>query len=128
MTRQVKYLGLLENVRVRRAGYAHRLTFDQFARRYSVLSASCRNIGYNHWSDLTKVQTIVQDLHWQKDRECALGHTKIFIQDAATVSLHCDSYFAYLQGRNATSADILMLLGLCCCAGVCIGRDVGAQS
>ena len=31
---QIKYLGLLENVRVRRAGYAFRLPFGQFLRRY----------------------------------------------------------------------------------------------
>jgi myosin-1 len=32
--RQVKYLGLLENVRVRRAGYAHRSQFNRFLKRY----------------------------------------------------------------------------------------------
>jgi hypothetical protein len=30
---QIKYLGLLENVRVRRAGYAFRLPFGHFLRR-----------------------------------------------------------------------------------------------
>ena len=38
--RQVQYLGLLENVRVRRAGYAYRSTFERFARRYGVLCPS----------------------------------------------------------------------------------------
>jgi myosin-1 len=31
---QVQYLGLLENVRVRRAGFAYRAEFDRFLRRY----------------------------------------------------------------------------------------------
>ena len=30
---QVAYLGLLENVRVRRAGFAHRQPYDRFLRR-----------------------------------------------------------------------------------------------
>ena len=33
---QVKYLGLLENVRVRRAGFAFRQVYDRFVRRYQV--------------------------------------------------------------------------------------------
>ena len=30
---QVEYLGLLENVRVRRAGYAYRMTYERFVHR-----------------------------------------------------------------------------------------------
>lgn len=32
---QVEYLGLLENVRVRRAGFAYRQTYPRFLQRYS---------------------------------------------------------------------------------------------
>ncbi|RNF00969.1 myosin IF [Trypanosoma rangeli] len=35
---QVKYLGLLENVRVRRAGYIYRQYFDKFLKRFKFLS------------------------------------------------------------------------------------------
>ena len=35
---QVRYLGLLENVRVRRAGFAHRQPYDRFLWRYKMLS------------------------------------------------------------------------------------------
>jgi myosin-1 len=35
---QVQYLGLLENVRVRRAGFAYRAEFDRFLRRYLAYS------------------------------------------------------------------------------------------
>eukprot|EP00461_Guttulinopsis_vulgaris_P000990 UN00990 len=46
--RQVQYLGLLENVRVRRAGYAYRAPYERFARRYGVLSeevvTTCKNL------------------------------------------------------------------------------------
>lgn len=33
---QVRYLGLLENVRVRRAGFAYRQRYDRFLKRYEV--------------------------------------------------------------------------------------------
>ncbi len=32
---QVMYLGLLENVRVRRAGFAYRMDYTRFLKRYS---------------------------------------------------------------------------------------------
>lgn len=35
---QIKYLGLLENVRVRRAGFAYRMEFERFLNRYKMLS------------------------------------------------------------------------------------------
>lgn len=35
---QVAYLGLLENVRVRRAGFAHRTPYERFVQRYKMLS------------------------------------------------------------------------------------------
>ena len=36
---QVRYLGLLENVRIRRAGFAYRHTYEKFFYRYRVCSA-----------------------------------------------------------------------------------------
>ena len=35
---QVRYLGLMENVRVRRAGYAFRMEYGRFLDRYKMLS------------------------------------------------------------------------------------------
>ena len=35
---KVRYLGLLENVRVRRAGYAFRQSYNEFKTRYKMLS------------------------------------------------------------------------------------------
>lgn len=35
---QVRYLGLMENVRVRRAGYAFRMEYKNFLERYKMLS------------------------------------------------------------------------------------------
>ena len=35
---QVLYLGLLENVRVRRAGFAYRTTYEKFIERFKILN------------------------------------------------------------------------------------------
>ena len=35
---QIKYLGLVENVRVRRAGFAYRREFAKFIQRYGIVS------------------------------------------------------------------------------------------
>lgn len=43
---QARYLGLLENVRVRRAGYAHRQLYRPFFERYQLLSRST----WPHWN------------------------------------------------------------------------------
>jgi myosin-1 len=35
---QARYLGLMENIRVRRAGFAFRMEFDRFLARYKMLA------------------------------------------------------------------------------------------
>jgi len=84
VTRQVKYLGLLENVRVRRAGYAHRSTFDRFLRRYALLSKTIWS-GRARGSPKDFCVQLCNDLGWVTNKEYALGRTKIFIQEAATL-------------------------------------------
>lgn len=39
---QVQYLGLVENMRVRRAGYAYRMTYERFIKRYGVQVLHCK--------------------------------------------------------------------------------------
>lgn len=34
---QVRYLGLVENILVRRAGFAHRQKYDRFLKRYHII-------------------------------------------------------------------------------------------
>ena len=43
MRHQVKYLGLMENLRVRRAGFAYRRPFPFFLQRYSCNSPSLQS-------------------------------------------------------------------------------------
>ncbi|XP_067934572.1 unconventional myosin-Id-like [Watersipora subatra] len=78
---QIAYLGLLENVKVRRAGFAYRMPYDRFLARYKMLSPDtwptfhgdpregCRII-------LTK-EGFLDDVQY--------GNTKLFIKTPQTV-------------------------------------------
>lgn len=83
---QVQYLGLLENVRVRRAGFAYRAPFERFLDRYKKLSKNTWGL-WGEWSGkpIEGCQKICTDLQldpgqWQ------MGKTKIFIRHPETVN------------------------------------------
>uniref|UniRef100_A0A8C6QRY9 Unconventional myosin-Ia n=1 Tax=Nannospalax galili TaxID=1026970 RepID=A0A8C6QRY9_NANGA len=79
---QVRYLGLLENVRVRRAGYAFRQVYKPFLERYRLLS---RNT-WPHWNggDREGVEKVLESLNVSSE-ELAYGKTKIFIKSPKTL-------------------------------------------
>jgi len=79
---QVKYLGLMENLRVRRAGFAYRRPYHVFYKRYKSLSSST----WPHFdgSDRDAVQQICCDLQFE-DEGYRMGHTKIFIRKPQTL-------------------------------------------
>lgn len=73
---QVKYLGLMENLRVRRAGFAYRRRFEAFLQRYKPL---CPDTWPNWRGSLADgVSTLVNHLGY-KPEEYKLGRSKIFI-------------------------------------------------
>ncbi|XP_048343475.1 unconventional myosin-Ia-like [Sphaerodactylus townsendi] len=74
---QVRYLGLLENVRVRRAGYAYRQVYEPCLERYKML---CKET-WPHWNGSARdgVQALLGSLPIDP-KELACGHTKIFIR------------------------------------------------
>eukprot|EP00824_Muranothrix_gubernata_P000410 TRINITY_DN10471_c1_g1_i1.p1 TRINITY_DN10471_c1_g1~~TRINITY_DN10471_c1_g1_i1.p1 ORF type:complete len:916 (+),score=261.63 TRINITY_DN10471_c1_g1_i1:394-2748(+) len=80
---QVRYLGLLENVRVRRAGYAYRQTFDKFLDRYQMLSKQT----YRCWRGdaLQGSLTILHDVALVQGEHFRVGHTKIFVRQPETL-------------------------------------------
>jgi myosin-1 len=106
---QVQYLGLMENVRVRRAGYANRLPFDYFVQRYKVccretwplsngsdhdaVAAICRAVGL----------TIAGEDGTADNHDVNLGKTKIFISKAKTMSKLEDA-------REAEKPRIVLML------------------
>nr|XP_023423463.1 unconventional myosin-Ia [Cavia porcellus] len=79
---QVRYLGLLENVRVRRAGYAYRQGYKSFLERYRLLSQST----WPHWNkgDREGVEKVLGELSLSSE-ELAFGKTKVFIRSPKTL-------------------------------------------
>ncbi|KAJ2739100.1 class II myosin, partial [Coemansia sp. BCRC 34490] len=51
---QVKYLGLCENIRIRRAGFAYRQTFEKFVERFYLLSSKTSYAGDYIWTGDSK--------------------------------------------------------------------------
>eukprot|EP01104_Vermistella_antarctica_P018073 TRINITY_DN6583_c0_g1_i1.p1 TRINITY_DN6583_c0_g1~~TRINITY_DN6583_c0_g1_i1.p1 ORF type:complete len:1214 (+),score=376.93 TRINITY_DN6583_c0_g1_i1:263-3904(+) len=80
---QVRYLGLLENVRIRRAGYAYRQLFDKFFYRYRVVCPKC----WPTWSgDIQSgCDAIMETMHVTLGEAYQKGRTKIFIRAPETV-------------------------------------------
>jgi hypothetical protein len=80
---QIAYLGLLENVRVRRAGFANRQTYDRFFRRYKVTGGKAT---YPTWreSDRAGVEKLLA-VHKIPESEYRLGKTKVFIKSPETL-------------------------------------------
>uniref|UniRef100_A0A667ZN93 Unconventional myosin-Ic n=1 Tax=Myripristis murdjan TaxID=586833 RepID=A0A667ZN93_9TELE len=79
---QVKYLGLMENLRVRRAGFAYRRRYEVFLQRYKSL---CPDTWPNWRGKLADgVATLVKHLGY-KPEEYKLGRSKIFIRFPKTL-------------------------------------------
>uniref|UniRef100_A0A8R1EL04 Myosin motor domain-containing protein n=2 Tax=Caenorhabditis japonica TaxID=281687 RepID=A0A8R1EL04_CAEJA len=80
---QVRYLGLLENVRVRRAGFAHRMPYDRFVNRYKLICPQT-------WPNPRRGQQLRESC-WQilehvgLSADCTQGRTKVFISSPQTL-------------------------------------------
>ncbi|KAI5799041.1 myosin I MyoA [Geopyxis carbonaria] len=83
---QVKYLGLQENVRIRRAGFAYRQTFEKFVERFYLLSPKTSYAGDYTWTGdaRTGTQQILKDTSIPKE-EWQMGVTKAFIKTPETL-------------------------------------------
>ncbi|XP_051565749.1 unconventional myosin-Ib-like isoform X3 [Myxocyprinus asiaticus] len=79
---QVRYLGLMENVRVRRAGYAFRQAYEPCLERYKML---CKQT-WPHWKGPPRegVEVLLTDLQVPVE-EYAYGRSKIFIRNPRTL-------------------------------------------
>ncbi|TSK28291.1 Unconventional myosin-Ig [Bagarius yarrelli] len=74
---QVAYLGLLENVHVRRAGFAYRQPYERFLQRYKM---TCEYTWPNHLMETNReaVEAIIVQHGFEED--VAYGHTKLFVR------------------------------------------------
>jgi len=75
---QVTYLGLLENVTVRRAGYAARVSFEKFLSKYKACGKSMPSID----DPKGGCSELMNHLGF---KDFVLGHTKIFIRSPKTL-------------------------------------------
>jgi len=83
---QIKYLGLQENVRIRRAGFAYRQSFGKFVERFFLLSPATSYAGEYTWqgSDEAAVKQILKDTSIPQE-EWQLGVSKAFIKSPETL-------------------------------------------
>ncbi|KAF2634948.1 hypothetical protein P280DRAFT_502182 [Massarina eburnea CBS 473.64] len=83
---QIKYLGLQENVRIRRAGFASRQTFEKFVERFFLLSPKTGYAGEYTWSGdfQTGAKQILRDTNIPTE-EFQMGTTKVFIKTPETL-------------------------------------------
>ncbi|KAJ2806831.1 class II myosin [Coemansia guatemalensis] len=83
---QVKYLGLCENIRIRRAGFAYRQTFEKFVERFYLLSPQTSYAGDFIWTGDSKAACIqvLKDTGIGAE-EWQIGTTKAFIRHPETI-------------------------------------------
>ncbi|KAM4746171.1 unconventional myosin-Ih isoform 1-T1 [Anableps anableps] len=86
---QVKYLGLMEHLRVRRAGFAYRRKYEDFLKRYKPLCPAT----WPHWRGVPAdgVELLAQHLGYLPN-EYKMGRTKIFIRHPRTLYATEDAY------------------------------------
>uniref|UniRef100_A0A8C9FN33 Myosin IH n=1 Tax=Pavo cristatus TaxID=9049 RepID=A0A8C9FN33_PAVCR len=86
---QVKYLGLMEHLRVRRAGFAYRRKYEHFLRRYKSLCPAT----WPHWHGPAAegVERLIKHIGY-KPEEYKLGRTKIFIRFPKTLFATEDAF------------------------------------
>ncbi|NXX65072.1 MYO1B protein, partial [Spizella passerina] len=98
---QIRYLGLLENVRVRRAGYAFRQPYEPCLERYKML---CKQT-WPHWRGPARagVEVLFNELRIPEE-EFSFGRSKIFIRNPRTL-------FKLEDLRKQRLEDLATLIG-----------------
>uniref|UniRef100_A0A8B9K302 Osteoclast-stimulating factor 1 n=1 Tax=Astyanax mexicanus TaxID=7994 RepID=A0A8B9K302_ASTMX len=81
---QVEYLGLKENIRVRRAGFAFRRIFQKFLQRYAILTPET----YPYWrgQEQQGVLHLLRSVNMDTD-QYQLGRTKVFVKNPESLFL-----------------------------------------
>lgn len=78
---QIRYLGLLDNIKVKRAGFAYRTVFNKFLNRYFLISPQTSYAAKMIWKGdvLSGCKAILADCPFGSD-QFQVGKTKIFIR------------------------------------------------
>jgi myosin-1 len=102
---QSKYLGLSENIKVRRAGYAYRAEYHRFLERFNVLSKKT----YPEWKGTDKagckeiLKAIASQIPGLNKNEVQFGTSKIFIRQPET-------YFDVERLREVRMGDFVVCI------------------
>ncbi|CAJ0940981.1 unnamed protein product [Ranitomeya imitator] len=104
---QVKYLGLMEHLRVRRAGFAYRRKYETFLQRYKSLCPET----WPNWAGSARegVERLVKHIGYQSN-EYKLGRTKLFIRFPRTLFSTVDA-FELRKHQLACYHDFAVLAG-----------------
>uniref|UniRef100_A0A672LUM7 Unconventional myosin-Ih-like n=1 Tax=Sinocyclocheilus grahami TaxID=75366 RepID=A0A672LUM7_SINGR len=109
---QVKYLGLMEHLRVRRAGFAYRRRYEVFLKRYKALCPDT----WPHWKGTPAegVQRLIKHLGYKPD-EYKMGRTKIFIRHPRTLFAIEDAFeiCKHELGKGPVTSDKRGLIETC---------------
>ncbi|KAJ3038615.1 Unconventional myosin-Ie [Rhizophlyctis rosea] len=81
---QVRYLNLKENIRVRRAGFCYRNTFEKFLRRFAILTKETWPAW--HGDPHQGIKIIMQSVDMDS-KEWQMGRTKIFVKSPESLFL-----------------------------------------
>ncbi|KAM6041466.1 unconventional myosin-If isoform 1-T1 [Chlamydotis macqueenii] len=81
---QVEYLGLKENIRVRRAGFAYRRLFHKFLQRYAILTPET----WPSWrgDERQGVQHLLHSVNMDPD-QYQMGRSKVFVKNPESLFL-----------------------------------------
>uniref|UniRef100_A0AAR2LV52 Unconventional myosin-Ic n=1 Tax=Pygocentrus nattereri TaxID=42514 RepID=A0AAR2LV52_PYGNA len=114
---QVKYLGLMENLRVRRAGFAYRRRYEVFLQRYKSLCPDT----WPNWDGrlVDGVSTLVKHLGY-KPEEYKLGRSKIFIRFPKTLFATEDA----LEVRKHSLEKSFHFVCLCKCYVFLVKKEI----
>ncbi|XP_029466790.1 LOW QUALITY PROTEIN: unconventional myosin-If [Rhinatrema bivittatum] len=81
---QVEYLGLKENIRVRRAGFAYRRVFNKFLQRYAILT--CQTWPRWRGDERQGVQLLLRSVNMDED-QYQMGKSKVFVKNPESLFL-----------------------------------------
>ncbi len=117
--RQLRYAGMMEAIRIRREGYAHREAHESFYNRFNVLLDSKdlkEGEGIAHLVTVLSKRLKVTDADWQ------IGHSKIFLRQElaskldklVSLRVHCAARIVGRFGRRVAQRRASNLLTAWC--------------
>lgn len=91
---QIRYQLLLESAKLRKAGYFYRQDYENFLKRYKMLSPNT----WPKWNGacIEGINVLLKDLPFFST-EYAFGRSKIFIKNLKTVKTHFFNYYNYFN-------------------------------